>query len=98
MKIAVLPGDGIGPEIVAQAVKVKADFLALDSKLLSARLIQKAHQNNLPLWVWTVNSPKKIQKFMQIESIQAIITDVPDITISALSTTNPTPSPSSNPN
>ncbi|MEF9965577.1 MAG: isocitrate/isopropylmalate family dehydrogenase, partial [Comamonas sp.] len=35
MKIAVLPGDGIGPEIVAEAVKV-LDALKLDLQLQSA--------------------------------------------------------------
>ena len=59
MKIAILPGDGIGPEIIAEAVKVleclKSDF-ALDAELESAAVGGAAYdQSGSPLPESTLN-------------------------------------------
>jgi glycerophosphoryl diester phosphodiesterase len=64
---------------VTRAIKAKADFLVLNHKLLNIRTIREAKQSNLPIWVWTVNNPKKIEKLMRTDNMQAIITDVPDV-------------------
>lgn len=64
---------------IARAIKAKADFIVPNYKLLNTKYINSARLNNLPIWVWTVNNPEKIQKYIRIDAIEAIITDVPDI-------------------
>lgn len=61
-----------------RALLAKADFIAPNFKLLKPKFIKKAEQNNLPIWAWTVDNPKKIIEYRQNKAIKAIITNVPD--------------------
>lgn len=60
-----------------RAILANADFLAPNYKLLNPKFIKKAEQNHLPIWTWTVDSPKKISQYIESKSITALISNVP---------------------
>ncbi len=64
-----------------KAILAKADFIAPNFRLLKPKFIKKAEQNSLPIWAWTIDSPKKITEYSQNKAIKAIITNVPDATL-----------------
>lgn len=44
------------------AQKIRANFIGPSLKIVSKRMIRKAHKGGLRVYVWTVNEPKEIEK------------------------------------
>lgn len=64
---------------IKRALQTKVDFIAPHWKLLKFGLLKRARNHNMPVFVWTINSKKKIKKFFSNNLIKAVITDKPDI-------------------
>ena len=67
---------------VELAVKCNADVIAIDWRRLTPLLQEKAQENHLPVFIWTVNSRELIRDFINNDTITGIITDRPDIALS----------------
>ncbi|MGM9987647.1 MAG: glycerophosphodiester phosphodiesterase [Bacillaceae bacterium] len=63
-------------EVVNDGINKKGEGLHLDIRLLEQEMVQQAHQNGLPVRVWTVNKEKDIQKMMNYD-VDAIFSDFP---------------------
>ena len=63
---------------VSIAKKIKTDSMGLHYKLVTDKIIQSLHKNNIKIGVWTVNTKKDFKK-MQLLGVDAIISDYPDI-------------------
>jgi glycerophosphoryl diester phosphodiesterase len=61
--------------------EAKADFLVAHRNLLWFGFLERAKRDNKPVFVWTVNDQKRIEKMLQDQRIDAIITDKPDLAI-----------------
>ena len=59
----------------------KADLLVPHRNLLWFGFLDRAQRDNKPVFVWTVNDQKMIQKMVQDPRIGAIITDRPDLAL-----------------
>jgi len=57
--------------------KLDVDFLGLNSRAATKLLIERAHQNNIEIFVWTVNDPIDIST-MTSRGVDGLITDAPD--------------------
>jgi glycerophosphoryl diester phosphodiesterase len=60
-----------------QALKVSADELALQHKLITPALIDDAHKSGLSVAAWTVDEPADLQRMIQL-GVDCIITNYPD--------------------
>lgn len=65
------------PDYVRDALEAGADYLVLFRRLLSAGVIQDAHQKNLQVFVWTVDKPREIQKVIGL-GVDGIISNHPE--------------------
>ena len=61
--------------------EAKADFLVARRNLLWFGFLERAKRDNKPVFVYTVNDQKMIEKMLQDPRIDAIITDKPDLAI-----------------
>ena len=59
-KIAVLPGDGTGPEVTAEAVKIL--------QVAADKLVLKRSWSSLILVVNAINEPEKLYRTAQLKS------------------------------
>ena len=64
--------------MVSIAERLGAEVLSPKHKLTKPELVKKAHAAGLKVNVWTVNSPKKMQKFIDM-GVDGIITNKPDV-------------------
>lgn len=63
--------------------QLDVDFLGLNSRAATKMLINRAHQNGIEIYVWTVNDPLDIST-MASRGVDGIITDAPDRAIKVL--------------
>lgn len=63
--------------------EVKADAVSMRHTLVSKRLVEKLHQNNIELTVWVVNELKDVRRMVDL-GVDIIGTDKPDLVISEL--------------
>ena len=70
---------------VHRACEIGADFVVSHHKLLRFGFSRRLRANGFPLWVWTVDDPGLIQKLLGDLSVEAIITNVPDVALAARS-------------
>lgn len=68
---------------VGDITKLDVDFLGLNSRAATKRLINRAHKNNIEIFVWTVNDPIDIST-MTSRGVDGLITDVPDVALRTL--------------
>jgi len=61
----------------------RADFLVPHFRLLRFGFLSRARRNNKPVYVWTVNDEKMMERFARDSRIEAIITDRPDLAVRA---------------
>lgn len=60
-----------------QAVRsLGADFLAPHWSLVTPEFLAIAAQQQIPLWLWTVNDPAQIAQWLKDDRIAALITDI----------------------
>ena len=71
-------GKGIQDEIIAQALKVNADIIAVHFIYVDFRFVKLCHMKNLKIYVWTVNDKEKMYSLLE-EGVDGIISDYPDI-------------------
>jgi len=62
---------------IRRARKIKAFSLHLDKKLVRPNIIKKIHQNNLRIFVYTVNQSEEIKQLKQW-GVDGIFSDYPD--------------------
>jgi len=60
------------------AEKLKAEGLHIHRKVCNKALVEKAHGQALSVFVWTVNKPKEMTRFINMD-VDGIITDKPDV-------------------
>ena len=63
--------------------QLDVDFLGLNSRAATKRLIDRAHQNDIDIYVWTVNDPIDIST-MTSRGVDGLITDAPDVALDVL--------------
>ena len=56
--------------------KLDVDFLGLNSRAATPKLVQRAHANGIDIFVWTVNTPLDISA-MTSRGVDGLITDTP---------------------
>ena len=59
------------------------DFLGLNSRAATKRLIERAHQSQIQVYVWTVNDPLNISAMIS-RGADGLITDAPDVALTVL--------------
>ena len=65
-------GNGIDP--VSRARKIHASGIHVQHRVITSRLIKKAHANNVLVYAWTVNSEKLLFNLIR-KGVNGIITD-----------------------
>lgn len=63
--------------------KLDVDFLGLNSRAATKRLIERAHKNEMEVYVWTVNDPIEISTMIS-RGADGLITDAPDVALTVL--------------
>ena len=58
-----------------------ADFVAAHQQLARIRLLRYCARRHFPAWVWTVDEPKEIARFMADRRVTTLITNRPDIAL-----------------
>jgi glycerophosphoryl diester phosphodiesterase len=58
-----------------------ADFVAPHASLVTPDFISEMQAQNYPVWVWTVDDPAEMTKFLQTPGVEAIITNHPDLAL-----------------
>jgi glycerophosphoryl diester phosphodiesterase len=66
---------------VRRALNIGVDFVAPHHSLLRFGFSKRLRANGIPLWVWTIDDPGLIQKFLRDLSVEAIITNAPDVAL-----------------
>lgn len=59
----------------------KADFLVPHLKLMRFGFLKRAEKNHKPVYVWTVNDERMIERFLKENRVQGIITDLPELAV-----------------
>lgn len=60
------------------ARKLRADVVIACLDYVNSQLVAAAHQANFPIWVYTVNQPKDMEKMRQL-GVDGIFTNYPDL-------------------
>lgn len=55
-----------------------ADFIAIEQFFVGQSLVNDAHELDMPVFVWTVNTERDMQKFLEMK-VDGIITNHPDV-------------------
>jgi glycerophosphoryl diester phosphodiesterase len=58
-----------------------ADFIAAHQQLARIRLLRYGKRNKLPVWVWTVDETKEIERFMADPRVTTLVTNRPDVAL-----------------
>ena len=56
------------------------DFYAIEESSVSAKLVEEARQKNKPLFIWTVNSERSLQHYLE-QDVDGLITDNPQTAV-----------------
>lgn len=63
---------------VQTALKLKCDYLCINQKIISPKLVKDAHWNGLEVSAWTVNSIDRAEQLKQW-GVDSVITDYPTL-------------------
>ena len=63
---------------IGQVNRLPVDFLAVESKMATLRFIRSAHAAGKPVYVWTVNDPQAMIRFIG-RGVDGLITNHPDL-------------------
>lgn len=61
---------------LGDVTKLPADFVAINARLANRDFVSRAHLSGREVWVWTVNEPQPMLRFLAL-GVDAIITDEP---------------------
>lgn len=64
-------------KLIQDAHKIQTDAIHIHYRLLSKRLMRKAHQYNIPVRVYTLNKRRHLKKCFALQC-DAVFTDLPD--------------------
>jgi len=68
----------------AQRLKATgADFVAPSVQLLKFAFARRLTAKGFPIWVWTVDNPRRIQRLLATRGVEAVITNAPDLGLKA---------------
>lgn len=73
-----IPSAHHADHMVAQAQSIGASAINPDYRLVTSKLVEKAHATGLKVNVWTVNRPDDMEAMLAL-GVDAIMTDYPDI-------------------
>jgi glycerophosphoryl diester phosphodiesterase len=65
----------------ARLRRSRADFVAAHQQLARLRLLRYCQGKRLPVWVWTVDEAKEIERFMGDPRVTTLITNRPDVAL-----------------
>jgi glycerophosphoryl diester phosphodiesterase len=65
----------------ARLKRSRADFVVAHQQLARLRLLRYGKSKRLPVWVWTVDEPKDIERFMRDSRLTALVTNRPDVAV-----------------
>ena len=65
---------------VGRLTELDVDFLAVNASIANRNFLAKAHAREKPVYVWTVNSPTAMLKYLNM-GVDGIITDRPDLAV-----------------
>jgi glycerophosphoryl diester phosphodiesterase len=65
----------------ARLRRSRADFVAAHQQLARLRLLNYGRSKQLPVWVWTVDETKEIERFMGDPRVTALVTNRPDVAL-----------------
>lgn len=57
---------------------MEANFIAIEQFFVGQGLVENAHELDIPVFVWTVNTERDMQKFLEMK-VDGIITNHPDV-------------------
>jgi glycerophosphoryl diester phosphodiesterase len=63
---------------IGRASRLPVDFLAVESKTATIRFIRSAHAAGKPVYVWTVNDPQAMIRYIG-QGVDGLITNHPDL-------------------
>lgn len=63
---------------VGDVRSIEADFLAVNARFATSRMVQKAHEAHKMLYAWTLNDPVSISRMVG-RGVDGVITDYPDL-------------------
>lgn len=69
------------PAFIERLRHADADFVAPHASLVTPDFISEMQAQNYPAWVWTVDDPAEMTKFLQTPGVEAIITNHPDLAV-----------------
>lgn len=58
-----------------------ADFVAAHQQLARIRLLRYCTRKRLPVWVWTVDETREIERFMRDPRVTTVVTNRPDVAL-----------------
>ena len=69
---------------VGNLKNIPADFLAVNAKFATRNFVNRAHQADKPVYVWTVDDPAMMSQMMN-RGVDGILTNVPALAKQVLS-------------
>ena len=69
--------------VVGDVRGIEADFLAVNARFATSRMVQEAHEANKLLYAWTLNDPVSVSKMVG-RGVDGVITDYPRMAKSVL--------------
>jgi glycerophosphoryl diester phosphodiesterase len=64
-----------------RVVACHADFIAAHQRLARANVLRYCARRGMPAWVWTVDEPVEIARFMSDQRVTVLITNHPDVAL-----------------
>lgn len=86
----------LSPSHIQTALELRATCLGIPRQIASPSAMALAHEANLALWVWTVNSPEEMNSLSQLGA-DALITDCPEVFWQTFPENSPSPRNPSSP-
>jgi glycerophosphoryl diester phosphodiesterase len=68
----------LAAKAVGDPTALKADFLAVENKVATARFVRRAHRAGMPVYVWTLDDPAKMFQAMSFGA-DGLITNKPEL-------------------
>ncbi len=65
----------------ARLKRSRADFVAAHQQLARLRLLRYGKSKRLPVWAWTVDETKEIERFMRDARLTTLVTNRPDVAV-----------------
>ena len=74
-------GTRVGRFSFRRARRCGADFIVPHNALVDTSLLDHASRERMPVMVFTVNEPRRLERLLHDQRVAGVITDIPDIAI-----------------